>query len=107
MGAALNKNNSSYLNNLIWLRPPSLDLVTYMESKPSREVVHATGVHQTQRVLHRLLTQHTLTCDWADATICQGGCHDTGALASHLNGAQLEVETEEQFYDLSVTTCFI
>lgn len=69
---------------------------TYMESKLSREVVHAAGVHQTQGVPHRLGAQHALARDRADAAVCQGGRHDTGALAGHLNGTQLEVHTKGQ-----------
>lgn len=68
-----------------------------MESELSGEVVHAAGVHQTQCVPHCLGAQHALTRDRADAAVSQGGCHDAGALAGHLNGAQLEVRTIGQF----------
>lgn len=67
-----------------------------MERKLSREVVHAAGVHETQRVPHGLGAQHTLTSDWTEAAISQGGGHDAGALARHLNGAQLEVDTQQE-----------
>lgn len=62
---------------------------THMESKLSREVVHATGVHETKGVPHGLRAQNTLPCDWAESPIGQGGCHDTGALTCDLDGAQL------------------
>lgn len=68
---------------------------TYMEGKLSREIVHATGVHQTQGVPHRLRAQHTLPCDRADTTVSQGGRHDASALARHLNGTQLGVHTKD------------
>lgn len=67
-----------------------------MESKLSREVVHAAGVHETQRVPHCLGAQHTLAGHWAEAAVSQGGGHDAGALTRHLNGAQLEVDTEQE-----------
>lgn len=62
---------------------------THMEGELSREVIHATGVHETKRVAHRLRAQHTLACDWAEAAVGQRGCHDAGALAGHFDGAQL------------------
>lgn len=60
-----------------------------MEGELAREVVHAAGVHQAQSVSHRLGAQHTLACDGAEAAVGQSGRHDAGALAGHLNGAQL------------------
>lgn len=64
--------------------------VTYVESKLSGEVVHATGMHQAQRVPHRLGAQHALVGDRADAAVGQRGCHDAGALTGHLDGAELK-----------------
>lgn len=61
-----------------------------MESKLSGEVVHATGMHQAQRVPHRLRAQHALVGDGANAAVGQRGCHDTGALTGHLNGTELK-----------------
>lgn len=66
-----------------------------MEGKLSREVVHAAGVHKTQRVPHCLGAQHALTGDWTEAAVSQRGGHDAGALTGHLDGAQLE-DTEEE-----------
>lgn len=60
-----------------------------MEGELSREVIHAAGVHEAECVSHRLRAQHTLACDWAEAAISQSSCHDAGALAGHLDGAQL------------------
>ncbi len=60
-----------------------------MEGKLSGEVVHAAGMHQTQRVSHCLGAQHTLSCDWTEATVGQSRRHDAGALTGHLDGAQL------------------
>lgn len=54
-------------------------------------------MHQTQGVPHSLRAQHALTRDWAGTAVSQGGCHDTGALTGHLNGAQLEFHIEEVF----------
>lgn len=71
-----------------------------MERKLSWEVVHAAGVHKTQRVPHRLGAQHTLTGDWTEAAISQGGGHDAGALTRHLDGAQLEDMKQEEVWDL-------
>lgn len=62
---------------------------THVEGKLSREVVHAAGVHEAQRVAHRLRAQHTLTRDRAEAAVGQRGRHDAGTLAGHLDGAQL------------------
>ncbi len=59
-------------------------------------------MHQTQGVPHRLGAQHALTRDWADTAVSQGGCHDTGALAGHLEGAQLEDHTKDNFYHFSI-----
>lgn len=50
---------------------------THMEGKLAREVVHATGVHETESVAHCLSAQNALACDGADPTVGQGGCHDT------------------------------
>lgn len=58
-----------------------------MEGELSREVVHAAGVHEAERVAHCLGAQHALACDWAEATVGKRGCHDAGALAGHLDGA--------------------
>lgn len=65
---------------------------TYVESKLSGEVVHAAGVHQTQRVSYGLGAQHTLPGDGTEAAVGQGGRHDTGALTRHLDGAELRDE---------------
>lgn len=62
---------------------------TDMEGELAREVVHAAGVHQAQSVSHRLGAQHTLACDGAEAAVGQSSRHDAGALAGHLDGAQL------------------
>lgn len=62
---------------------------THVEGELSREVVHAAGVHEAERVAHRLRAQHTLTRDRAEAAVGQRGRHDAGALAGHLDGAQL------------------
>lgn len=62
---------------------------TDVESKLSREVVHAAGMHQTQSVSHRLRAQDALACDWTEAAVGQSGRHDAGALTGHLDGAQL------------------
>ena len=48
-----------------------------MKSKLSREVIHATGVHETERVPNGLCAQHSLACDWTDASISQRGTHHT------------------------------
>lgn len=61
-----------------------------MEGKLSGEVVHATAVHETQRVPHCFTAQHTLACDWTDTTVCQCGSHDASWLTVYLDGAQLE-----------------
>src|SRR4029434_8299102 len=58
---------------------------THVEGELSREVVHATGVHETQGVPHSFGVQHTLACDWTEAAVGQRGSHDTGALARHLD----------------------
>lgn len=52
-------------------------------------------MHQTQGVPHRLGAQHALPRDRADAAVSQRGRHDTGALAGHLNGTQLEVHRRD------------
>lgn len=62
---------------------------THVEGELSREVVHAAGVHEAERVAHRLRAQHALTRDGAEAAVGQRGRHDAGALAGHLDGAQL------------------
>lgn len=62
---------------------------TDMEGELAREVIHAAGVHQAQSVSHRLGAQHTLACDGAEAAVGQSSRHDAGALAGHLDGAQL------------------
>lgn len=64
-----------------------------MEGELSREVVHPAGVHQAQRVPHRLGAQHALTRDGTDAAVGQRGGHDAGALTGHLDGAQLEEQS--------------
>lgn len=64
--------------------------MTYVESKLSGEVVHATGMHQAQCVPHCLRAQHALVGDRANAAIGQCGCHDTGTLTGHLDGAELK-----------------
>lgn len=63
---------------------------THVESELPGEVVHAAGVHETQGVAHRLGAQHALPCDWTEAAVGQSGRHDAGALAGHLDGAQLD-----------------
>ena len=60
---------------------------THVEGELAREVVHAAGVHEAQRVTHCLRAQHALARDWTEAAVCQGGRHDAGALAGHLDGA--------------------
>lgn len=75
---------------------------TDVEGELSGEVVHAAGVHQAQRVPHRLGAQHALTRDRAYAAVSQGGCHDTGALAGHLDGAQLEGHTKDIWCEFSL-----
>lgn len=75
---------------------------THMEGELSREVVHAAGVHQTQSVSYRLRAQHTLACDWTETAIGQSGRHDAGALAGHLDGAQLMSKDRNHCH-----TCFI
>ena len=49
-----------------------------MEGELAREVVHSTGVHETEGVAHSLSAQNTVPCDWTDSTVCQGGGHDAG-----------------------------
>lgn len=63
-------------------------------------------MHQTQCVPHRLGGQHALTRDRADAAISQGGCHDTGALAGHLDGAELGSHTKDNLYNFSIRVFF-
>lgn len=63
-------------------------------------------MHQTQCVPHRLGGQHALTRDRADAAISQGGCHDTGALAGYLNGAELGSHTKDNLYSFSIRVFF-
>lgn len=63
-----------------------------MEGELSREVVHPTRVHQTQRVSHGLGAQHALARDWTDSTVSQGGRHHAGALTGHFDGAELFVD---------------
>lgn len=75
---------------------------THMEGELSREVVHAARVHQTQSVPDRLGAQHALACDWTEAAVGQSGRHDAGALAGHLDGAQL-MSTDRNWCQ----TCFI
>ena len=65
-----------------------------MEGKLSREVVHATGVHEAQGVPDSSGAQNTLFCDWTDAPVGQGGGHDTCRFTVHLNGAELEGQKE-------------
>lgn len=62
---------------------------TDVEGELAGKVVHSAGVHQTESVPHRLRAQHTLACDGAEAAVGQGRRHDAGALAGHLDGAQL------------------
>lgn len=50
---------------------------THMEGKLAREVIHATGMHETEGVAHCFSTQNALACDGTDPTIGKGGCHDT------------------------------
>lgn len=67
---------------------------THVEGKLAREVVHAAGMHQTQRVSHSSGAQHTLARDWTDAPVGQRGGHDTSWLTVDLNGTQLEMEVK-------------
>lgn len=67
----------------------TLPYVTHMKSHLAGEVIHATGVHETQSVAHGLGTQDTLACNWTDASIGQSGSHYTSRLAGHLDGAKL------------------
>lgn len=69
---------------------------TYMEGKLSREVIHAAGVHEAEGVSHGLWAQHTLACDWTEASIGQCGSHDASALTRDLDGAQLHIWTQTQ-----------
>lgn len=62
---------------------------THVESELPGEVVHAAGMHQTQSVPHGLRAQHALPCDWTEAPVGERRRHDAGALAGHLDGAQL------------------
>lgn len=64
-------------------------------------------MHQTQRVPHRLGAQHSLTRDGANAAVGQGGRHDAGALAGHLDGAELEVRTKDSGSDYKHLQNFI
>lgn len=84
-----NKTSKSKLEALEAKKIPEF-LMTHMEGKLSREVVHATGMHETQGVTDSLSAQHTLACDWTNAPIGQCGSHDASWLTGHLNGAQLE-----------------
>lgn len=63
---------------------------TDVKGELSGEVVHAAGMHQTQSVSHRLGAQDALACDWTETAVGQSRRHDAGALAGHLDGAQLE-----------------
>lgn len=69
---------------------------THMKSHLAREVIHATGVHETQRVSYCLSAQDALACDWTDPSVGQGGSHYTSWLAGHLDGAKLWPK-EDQF----------
>lgn len=73
-----------------WSGSDGARVVPHMEGELPGEVVHPTGVHQAERVPHRLRAQHALACDWTDAAVGQGGGHDAAALTGHLDGAQLE-----------------
>lgn len=70
----------------------SLLCLAHMESHLAREVVHSAGVHQTQRVAHRLRAQDALTRDWTDPPVGKGGSHDTARLAVDLYGTELKPE---------------
>lgn len=74
--------------------------MTHVESKLSREVVHATGMHETQGVSNRFSAQHTLACDWTNTSVGQCGGHDASWLTGHLNGAQLWQEKEYIFFKI-------
>lgn len=65
-----------------------------MEGELSGEVVHATGVHEAQRVAHSFSTQHTIPRDWTNAPVGKRGSHDTSWLTGDLYGAQLETQTK-------------
>lgn len=52
-------------------------------------------MHEAQGVPHRLGAQHTLTRDGTQAAVGQRGRQHAGALARHLDGAQLEDTQEE------------
>lgn len=60
-----------------------------MEGHLAREVVHSAGVHETQRVAHRLGAQDALARDWTDPPVGQGGGHDAARLTGDLYGAEL------------------
>lgn len=61
-----------------------------MEGELAGEVVHAAGVHEAQRVADRLGAQHALARDRTEAAVGERGGHDAGALAGHLDGAELQ-----------------
>lgn len=65
-----------------------------MEGKLPREVIHATGMHQTQCISNGLRTEDSLARDWTEATVSQCGGHHAGGLARHFNGAQLQERTK-------------
>lgn len=69
---------------------PGAEGGTDVEGELPGEVVHAAGVHQTQRVPDRLGAQHALACDWTEAAVGQRRRHDAGALTGHLDGAELQ-----------------
>lgn len=71
--------------------PPDQQLPgTHMEGKLSREVIHATGVHEAQGVADGFAAQHALACDRTNASVGKSGSHHTSGLTVHLDGAQLE-----------------
>lgn len=43
--------------------------LTHVKGKLAGEVIHATGVHETESVADGLGTEHTLACDWTDPSI--------------------------------------
>ncbi len=67
----------------------SLLCVTHTKSHLAGEVIHATGMHETQSISHGLSAQNTLACDWTDPSVGQSGSHYASRLAGHLNGAEL------------------
>ena len=64
-------------------------LWSYLEGELSAVVVHAAGVHEAERVLHRDLAEHFLSRQRTDAAVSQRRRHHRRRLACHLHRAQL------------------